>query len=219
MKSILFFTHNIFNEENREGYRIHQYFPYLKERGYDITLLTSRERFAAVLRQAGSVDVVYLQRMLLNPLKFMALRRRAKRLVYDFDDAAMYGSKGESPTRLNRFARTVGGADAILCGNRFLFGEAAKHRGTDDGIHYVPSVVDPDEYPVKAEPREDPFMIGWIGSSSTSRYLNDVGELFRSYSGDRGLRTRMGRAARTFVEERYSLKVWGPRVAHIIDNL
>ena len=33
------------------------------------------------------------------------------------------------------------------------------------------------------------------------------------------LRERMGKAAREAVEERYSLRTWGPRVAEIIDSL
>ena len=38
-------------------------------------------------------------------------------------------------------------------------------------------------------------------------------------AGDAGMRRRMGQAARETVEERYSLKVWGPRVGEIIDSL
>ena len=37
--------------------------------------------------------------------------------------------------------------------------------------------------------------------------------------GDTALRSRMGKAARTCAEEKYSLKLWGPKVAEIINNL
>jgi hypothetical protein len=33
------------------------------------------------------------------------------------------------------------------------------------------------------------------------------------------LRKRMGKRARAVAEERYSLNVWGPRVAEIVDGL
>jgi hypothetical protein len=46
-------------------------------------------------------------------------------MVYDFDDAVMYGRKGESATRRNRFAAIVRASKAVLCGNSFLMEEAS----------------------------------------------------------------------------------------------
>jgi len=322
MKKLLFFTHNIFTRENPEGYRIHQYFPYLKKIGFEIELLTTKDKFTRVLNSAKSADVVYLQRVLLNPFKLSILRKYAKRLVYDFDDAVMYGTKGESSTRRSRFAKIIKNADAVFCGNGFLCDEARKYR--EDGIHCVPTVVDTGEYPVKTHIDRTSFVVGWMGSSSTSRYLHDIKPLFEScidnekigftfvadkppdieierivfqkwekdtektsllgfdmgimpvrddvwsrgkcglkliqymaaglpsvthpvgvacemvedgingflregldgwkdvileLSRDVDLRKRMGRAARAYAEERFSLESWGPRVAEIINNL
>lgn len=176
MKRILFFTHDIFTPENPEGYRIHQYFPYLEKDRFEIELLTTKTNFANVLSSAKSADVVYLQRTLLNPFKFSMLRRCARILVYDFDDAVMYGTKGDSKTRRSRFARTVKHADAVFCGNIFLCNEAKRYR--KDNVFYVPTVVDPDEYSTKLHTDKMPFVVGWTGSSSTSRYLEDIVELF-----------------------------------------
>ncbi|HOF57225.1 MAG TPA: glycosyltransferase family 4 protein [Syntrophorhabdaceae bacterium] len=182
MKKILFFTHDIFTPENPEGYRIHQYFPYLKKCRYEIELLTTRTSFKNVLGSAKSADVVYLQRTLLNAFKFSMLRRCARILVYDFDDAVMYGTKGESNTRRSRFARTVKHADAVFCGNDFLCNEAKRYK--KDNVFYVPTVVDPDEYPTKLHVDKMQCVVGWTGSSSTSRYLEDIEELFRFYEND-----------------------------------
>jgi glycosyltransferase involved in cell wall biosynthesis len=182
MKKILFFTHNIFTRENPEGYRIHQYFPYLEKIGFEIELLTTKEKFMEVLGRARSADVVYLQRLLPNPLKFSMLRKCAKKLVYDFDDAVMYGTKGESRTRRSRFARVIRSADAVFCGNKFLCDEAGLYR--KDGIYYVPTVVDVDEYPVKSHVGKTPIVAGWIGSGSTSRYLHDIMGIFEHYAHD-----------------------------------
>ncbi len=185
MKKILFFTHNIFTRENPKGYRIQQYFPYLTEKGFEIDLLTSRTSFPKVLKKASEADVVYLQRLLLNPLKLFALRRCAKKIIYDFDDAVMYGSRRESRTRRYRFRKTVQSADSVLCGNRFLLGEARKYRG--DGVYYVPTVVDTDEYPVKVHDEHRPFVVGWIGSSSTLKYLSDLKDLYLAFQDNRGI--------------------------------
>jgi hypothetical protein len=140
MKKILFFTHNIFTRENPKGYRIHQYFPYLAAKGFEIELLTTSTGFGKVLKHARGADVVYLQRLLLNPLKLRILRLCAKKLVYDFDDAVMYGTKKGSKTRRLRFGRTIESADAVLCGNHFLIEETKKYR--NEGVYYVPTVVD-----------------------------------------------------------------------------
>jgi len=44
-------------------------------------------------------------------------------------------------------------------------------------------------------------------------------DAIEALSSDVKQRARMGRAARDSVEERYSLRVWGPRVTEIITSL
>jgi len=182
---ILFFTHNIFTPENPKGYRIHQYFPYLAEKGFEIELLTTGTGFSRVLKQASQADVVYLQRLLLSPLKLFALKHCAKKIVYDYDDAVMYGSRKESTTRRSRFKMTVKCADAVFCGNPFLREEARKYR--DSGTYYVPTVVDIDEYPVKSHNEHKPFVVGWMGSGSTLKYLYDINEFILSFRHNRNI--------------------------------
>ena len=75
-----------------------------------------------------AADVVYIQRLLLSPLKLPVMRKLAKRLVFDYDDAIMYGDKGESPTRRRKFKRMVEVADAVFAGNMFLLDEAKKKK-------------------------------------------------------------------------------------------
>jgi len=317
MRRIVFFTH-----QNPQGYRIQQYFPYLEAHGFHAELLTSRMSFLKVIEQIRGVDVLYIQRLLFNPLKLSVIKTAAKKIVYDFDDAVMYGLRGKSATRARKFRSMVKHSNAVFCGNHFLFQEAKKHR--DDNIYYVPTVVNTDEYPVKDHIATKPVIVGWIGSRSTLRYLLDLEQLvlnatnqkgvifkivadkslntsapnvvFEKWTADReksllhsfdigamplrddvwsrgkcglkliqymacGLpsiahpfgaaqeilsdgvngmlrsdmdgwkdaiealssdvkqRARMGRAARDSVEERYSLRVWGPRVTEIITSL
>jgi glycosyltransferase involved in cell wall biosynthesis len=171
VKRVLFFTHR-----NPQGYRIQQYFPFLEARGFEVELCTTQIGFFALLDRMRRSDVVYVQRILFGPLKLSLVRRAAKFLIYDFDDAVMYGSKGESGSRQRKFRNMVIGADAVFAGNRLLCGEAEKYRA--EGIHYVPTVVDTAEYPVKKRGKEDdPFTVGWIGSSSTLKYLTAVEDL------------------------------------------
>jgi glycosyltransferase involved in cell wall biosynthesis len=278
--------------------------------------------FLKVIEQIRGVDVLYIQRLLFNPLKLSVIKTAAKKIVYDFDDAVMHGLRGKSATRARKFRSMVKHSNAVFCGNHFLFQEAKKHR--DDNIYYVPTVVNTDEYTVKDHIATKPVIVGWIGSRSTLRYLVDLEQLvlnatdqkgvifkivadkslntsapnvvFEKWTADReksllhsfdigamplrddvwsrgkcglkliqymacGLpsiahpfgaaqeivsdgvngmlrsdmdgwkdaiealscdvrqRARMGRAARDSVEERYSLRVWGPRVTEIITSL
>jgi len=317
LKRALFITHR-----NPQGYRIQQYFPFLEKRGFEVELQTTEATFLQLLERVRAADVVYIQRLLLSPLKLPVMRKLAKRLVFDYDDAIMYGDKGESPTRRRKFRRMVEAADAVFAGNRFLLEEAKRYRR--DGTYYVPTVVDTDEYGVKNHEGSSHPVMGWIGSSSTLRYIDDMkdliaaflkggqcsfeviadappafelpGMVFRKWEKARekamlldfdvgimpltddiwsrgkcglkliqymasglpsithpvgaaneivtdgvngflrrgpeewlaaitelaanpALRRKTGKAARATVEERYSLKTWGPRVAEIMDSL
>ncbi|MCX5802358.1 MAG: glycosyltransferase family 4 protein [Proteobacteria bacterium] len=185
MKRILFYTHNIFTKENPEGYRIQQYFPYLEKQGFKIQLLTTKANPVELLKSIQQSDITYIQRVLPNPLKLSLFRRLSKRMVYDFDDAVMYGSRGSSSTRRSRFEGMIRASDIVFCGNRFLLEEAKKFK--TEGIHYIPTVVNTDEYPVKSHEDKKPFVVGWMGSSSTLKYLSDMKELFLSFHGNRGI--------------------------------
>ena len=180
MKRIVFFTH-----QNPQGYRIQQYFPFLEARGFQVELLTSRMNFLKVVEQARGTDVLYIQRLLFNSLKLSIIRAAVKRIVYDFDDAVMHGSRGESATRARKFRNMVRHADAVFCGNHFLLQEAKKHR--TDAIYYVPTVVNTDEYLVKKHSETKPIVVGWIGSRSTLRYLVDLERLVLNASDTAGV--------------------------------
>jgi glycosyltransferase involved in cell wall biosynthesis len=180
MKKILFYTHNIFTKENPVGYRIQQYFPYLRNAGFDVTLTTTKTSMATVLKEAALSDIVVVQRVLLSSARLMLLKTFAKKMVYDFDDAVMFGRKGDSATRRRRFGRMIKASAATFCGNTFLREEAARYKTS--GLYCVPTVVETDEYPVKVHNEHRPFVVGWIGSSSTLRYLEEIREVLVALS-------------------------------------
>jgi glycosyltransferase involved in cell wall biosynthesis len=319
-KNILFFAHHIQAATNPNGYRIQQYFPYLEKRGFDVSHLTTKAGIPVLIRALRHADVVYVQRLLPDLLKRYLLKRFGKKIVFDFDDAIMYGTRKESGTRRRRFGSMIRLSDAAFCGNAFLMSEAKKYKR--ENVLYVPTVVKTADYPVKDHLSAGHSVVGWIGGASTLRYLSDIAPLFASpprntifkivadkppatmgeltlfekWSGEKekqlllsfdtgimpvrediwsqgkcglkliqycasglpsishpfgvsreiieegqsgflrqhieewreaierldndvSLRKRMGRRARAIVEERYSLEVWGPRVAGMIDSL
>ncbi len=181
MKKVLFYTHDISYQENPKAYRILQYFPFLEKAGCAPRVMTTKASLPALIKEVMASDVVCVQRLLLNPYKLLLLRRFAKKIVYDFDDAVMYGTKNESFTRKMRFKMTVVRADAVFCGNHFLLDEARKYR--NENLYYVPTVVDTDTYPLKTDEDQRPFVVGWMGSSSTLRYVYDIKDIFTAFGG------------------------------------
>jgi len=122
-------------------------------------------------------DLVILQRHLLRLPEWLLLRRRARRLIYDVDDALFlrdsYHPRGErSDWRMFHFWTTIFGADAVLAGNPFLAEFAA--RFTDrDRVMTMPTCVDPRRYQTARHLRRGAAVrLAWIGQSSTLRSLD-----------------------------------------------
>lgn len=136
------------------------------------------------LRQAGDADAVLLQRKLLPWWQLRALRRAAKKLIFDFDDAVYhrdsYQTKGiESWQRMSRFWMTVYAADLVLAGNRFLFDQAAAFVG-DERVRMMPTCVDPRTYPTARHVHRGRLKLVWIGQRSTVRSLYEMHEHLRA---------------------------------------
>jgi glycosyltransferase involved in cell wall biosynthesis len=119
--------------------------------------------------------VVILQRKLLPRWAVALLRRRARKLVFDFDDALWlrdsYAPQGfDDPKRLRRFRAAVAAADLVVAGNDFLAAEAARHT-SPERVHVIPTCVEPANYPLASHSRCDGVQLVWVGSQSTLRGL------------------------------------------------
>ena len=136
---------------------------------------SSRFAFFRDLRRA---DTVVLHRKLLNALEFAFLRRCARRLVFDFDDAVMFRDpfRGapRSIRRSGRFTRTVRGCHGIVAGNAYLLA-LAKEAGATGKACLLPTAVDVSRFPAACTRTGGPFVLGWIGQASTLPYLEDLG--------------------------------------------
>lgn len=182
-------------------YRVGQFVPHLRRAGIDCTVACplSPEEHAALtgpgrtsrpfwyhfketprrLRQlmsGGRYDVVFVQKAIMTAYVrgFVALlRSRARRLVYDFDDAVHLAP----PHPLRGMSRVVedrsqvykilASAHLVLAGNAWLT-EAARTTGADATL--FPTVVDTDRF-VPSSTSPDLYRVGWIGNPSTTRHL------------------------------------------------
>jgi glycosyltransferase involved in cell wall biosynthesis len=163
-------------------YRVEAFRPFLEQAGHRLDvrpLPRSWWTWLQIKHALGPTDAVILQRRLLPAWKFALLRRAALRLLFDYDDAVFvrdsYATKGlQSPRRMKRFAHTVASADAVIAGNAFLMGEAARW-ANPRRIHVLPTCVDPARYPLADHQRAgDGVTLVWIGSSSTLKGLKAI---------------------------------------------
>jgi hypothetical protein len=137
-----------------------------------------------VFRLAAEAGTVVLHRRLLTGVDFGRLRRAARTLVYDFDDALCYRPQPpfRSALRERRFFRTVAGADLVLAGSRHLAGLA---RLRARKVFVVPSSVEIPSAP-QPPPLPEPTAV-WIGQRATLPYLEPIVGTVR----DQGFRLRV----------------------------
>lgn len=125
--------------------------------------------------QAGQYDAVLLHKKTLNFWDACILRKHARRIIYDFDDAIMF-----SPHRPNcrhsshfrLFERTMRLVDCVIAGNAWLAGQA---RPFCSNIHILPTGLDTSKFcNTKKTPKDDKIRLVWIGSKATLRYLKEL---------------------------------------------
>jgi glycosyltransferase involved in cell wall biosynthesis len=142
-------------------------------RRYPKTAL-GRALFFAGLRRT---PVVVLQKKLVSPLELALLRRKAGRLVFDFDDALWAAHPGQGalgggavPGELERLLRVCAGVDEVVAGNTFL---AEKVRTSARRVTVLPTPLDTDRYvPAGAARRSGGLpVVGWMGTSCNLFFL------------------------------------------------
>lgn len=174
---VAFLIHSL--EVNSCRYRVLQYLPYLKREGVEASIHFYKRRWSDKIKFYNSLkhyDILYIHRKLFSPLEFWYLRRKAPRIVYDFDDALMYRSSSSknpySSSRRMKFIYMMKRIGYVIAGNKFLRSEVLPY---NPNVEVVPTSIDLSRYTLKKEyHREAPIIIGWLGSSSTLKYLKPL---------------------------------------------
>ncbi|MBN1788113.1 MAG: glycosyltransferase family 4 protein [Sedimentisphaerales bacterium] len=184
MPKILILTRHIESASFRQ--RIALYFKSLSHAGieYDVEPLpASSLKTIKILKKADSFDAVILHKKRLNPVQRFSLRRNAKKIIYDFDDAVMYDYQyPEIPhiKKMKRFADTVKMADTVLAGNNFLANLAKEF---NKNIVVLPTGLDTAEYNMERKPSIDKnIRLVWIGSGSNLAYLKQIRQAIEQLS-------------------------------------
>ena len=135
-------------------------------------------------RTAASYDVVVLARKLLVAGDLRLLRRSARVLIYDFDDAVMYRDprrgRPRSLVRRLRFRNVVRNADAIIAGNDVLAEEA--RRRSEAPVFIVPTAVDTQRYRATHRNVHPEVSLGWLGSKGSIWYFDRFADTWQHLS-------------------------------------
>jgi glycosyltransferase involved in cell wall biosynthesis len=134
---------------------------------------------AAVSHPAHDLLLVHRLR-LLSPLPWIDPPRRLD--IYDIDDALFLGFAAEvnrgfqwAKQEARRSITCMRRARLVLAGNQFLAGKAHEYA---QRVEVVPSCVDPDRQAVRVHGSAEVVTVGWIGSHTTSTYLQPVLPVF-----------------------------------------
>ncbi len=164
-------------------YRVLQYLPYLESRGVEAHITTypsTVHEFFTFFRELPDYDCLFLQRKRFHGVFLKMLRKRAKKIIYDFDDAVMYknstASAPYSATRQRRFAAMVRSSDSVIAGNSFLREQAERY---NDHVTTIPTVIDQSRYPAKMyDSIKENVTIGWIGDHGSIHYMESYRDVW-----------------------------------------
>jgi hypothetical protein len=176
MKRVMVLANNLSQASFR--LRVAALVPLLARRGIEFDVQVRPKGWLAtfqlrqILRQADQYDAVLVQRRFLDPGDAAVLRKHARRVLYDIDDALMYHNRPVgvvSRWRTSRnFQATARIVDHVVAGNQYL---ADIFQKLGSQVSIVPTVVDVARYQVKLHASTDSPRLVWIGSRSTIRYL------------------------------------------------
>jgi glycosyltransferase involved in cell wall biosynthesis len=179
-------------------FRVEQILPFFAQRGHscDVVFLPgSAWKRLQCYRLLRNYDAVFLQKRLLSRAELSLIRRCVRRLIYDVDDAVMYNAQGETDSRRQtRFQAVARSADLVICGNQYLADIASQH---SDRVLLVPTSIDTETFHPRLRAQQNApndlvvdlpqhnalVTVGWTGSSSTNRFLNDVFPVLSKLAG------------------------------------
>lgn len=151
--------------------RVLDFLPELESAGIDVETRVIPKgpigRLASML-DARRFDAVVIQKKWLSGPSLALLRSRARRLIYDFDDAVWCDEDGDD-NRLSDFGKFMEKMDIVVSGSRTL-ADTLEQAGVKAEV--IPSCVDPGIYKPAGHIGGVAPVVVWIGTSGNTRYLD-----------------------------------------------
>ncbi|MDH6307769.1 glycosyltransferase involved in cell wall biosynthesis [Dysgonomonas sp. PFB1-18] len=193
--------------------RSYQYFPYLEQMGYNIEvsplfddkylnnmydgksvklliLWSYLKRFFFILKNIRN-KVVFIEYELFPYLPAWTeylLKMLGVKYIVDYDDAIFHKYEMNSSSIFRFFIgrkidKVMKYSYMVIAGNNYLAERA--HIAGAKRVQVIPTVIDLNRYEIKEKEDESKFVIGWIGTKSTFRYLyplkNVLNRLIENY--------------------------------------
>lgn len=173
------------NEAASTRFRLLQYQDALKAAGVELTWVEKKALRLEHIEKIKKADAVLVQKALLfSPLVWW-LRKLAKRIVYDMDDA-IWTRPGKPYSRYvsarleSRLGTILSAADAVTCANEYL---AEKCLTYNKNVSVVPMALEVGPFARAKAPRE--MTLGWMGGPGNLELLKiceePVGEFLKAH--------------------------------------
>jgi len=212
MKILFLPKHEYMGASSR--YRTLQYLPYIKENNIDfnvrplfsdeylkfkykhgkenkiITLKRILNRIQTILFKASTYDVLVIEKELIPyfpPILEWYLKLKKIPYIVDYDDAVWhnYDNHKKAIVRFlfkNKIATVVKNAKSVIAGSEYIKDFALQF---NDNVHKIPTVIDTKKYQCSSRKNDaDKFVVGWIGSPSTSKYIFLISNALKSFTDE-----------------------------------
>ncbi len=172
-------------------YRVTQFESYLRQHQIHVETRPgprSAAEQASLLESVTAADAVLFQRYLPTRRWLRQILQRARRLVYDFDDAILYAESTRGRPRLLlhrwwRFRAMMRCCDAVTAGNSYL-AELAQREAPPGRVCVVPTTLELERYDHEPSQTETAPAVGWIGGRWTLPYLEQLRRPLEQLSGE-----------------------------------
>jgi len=141
------------------------------------------------IRHTFKSDIIFIQKNLFPfgpPFleKIIRFLNKKKKIIFDFDDTIYLPPISCQDNKIfmrfwddNLVSKIISMSDFVIAGNSFLAKYASKY---NKNITVIPTAIDTERYDLKDYKKlTDEISIGWIGSSSTNFYLEQLRGVFK----------------------------------------
>jgi glycosyltransferase involved in cell wall biosynthesis len=146
-----------------------------------------------LLGKHRNYDLIFIEKELFPwiPYEVEDFFLRGVSYVLDYDDA-IFHTYDLNPNKLvrlllsNKINKLMSNSNLVVAGNKYLAQRAKDSQSSL--VEIIPTVVDLSKYPVVPFQDASIFTIGWIGSPTTTQYIQSLSSVFKELSSDRKIK-------------------------------
>lgn len=152
---------------------------------FPLTIVIAYVKRLIALIQIAKYDLIWIEYELFPslPAWFESIISLKKSYIVDYDDAIFHRyDLSHNPVIKQLLGKKIDkimiSASIVTVGNSYLAERAIKAGASR--VELLPTVIDLNKYPILDRPNNDTFTIGWIGSPTTTKYLESLAPVFQS---------------------------------------